>query len=221
MEAIVPNLNWAVGLEVWSHFFEFKLPISPYPSPRCGDEPSNTSGEQTADDKDKRKVSLEDVPVHERDSESLQDDPAKTIPVLEADNKGDRNTEDVTQDSTSDSKDVAQSSNGSNRQPPKKAKVKKVPANPDLPSFRATCHRTGKNHVFQSPQAAASFGGAVQDHFGWNVDLDNPDIEVILNINNDHVHVAIALTRESLHRRTITHFGPTTLNPAIAYNMLR
>jgi len=90
-----------------------------------------------------------------------------------------------------------------------------------LPSFRATCYRTGNHHCFQSPLAAAQFGGAVQDYFGWNVNLSNYDIEVVLCIEDRDVRVGIALTNQSLHRRHITHFGRTTLRPTIAHGMLR
>ena len=88
-------------------------------------------------------------------------------------------------------------------------------------SFRATCYRSGAKHVFESPQAACSFGGAINDYFNWKVDLTNFDIEAVLTIENRHVYVAIALTKQSLHRRNIVEFGPTTLRPTIAYAMLR
>jgi len=92
---------------------------------------------------------------------------------------------------------------------------------PFLPSFRATCHRTGSHHCFQSPAAAAHFGGAVHDYFGWNVNLNNFDIEVVLCIEDKDVRIGISLTSRSLHRRHITHFGKTTLRPTVAYGMLR
>jgi len=91
----------------------------------------------------------------------------------------------------------------------------------DALSFRATCHRTGKDHCFQSPAAAAHFGGTIQDYLGWNVNLSNYDIEVVLCIEDRDVRVGISLTNQSLHRRHITHFGKTTLRPTIAYGMLR
>ena len=103
---------------------------------------------------------------------------------------------------------------------PPPTKVAKKSKDPTLPSFRATCYRTGK-HSFQSPDAARVFGGAVQDYFCWNVDLTQFDIEVVLFVSSNSGYVAISLTRESLHRRHITDFGPTTLRPTIAYNMLR
>lgn len=70
-------------------------------------------------------------------------------------------------------------------------------------------------------QAAACFGGAIQDYFGWNVDLVDHDLEIVLCIDDDDVRVCVSLTRESLHRRDIVKFGPTTLRPTIAYGMLR
>ena len=91
---------------------------------------------------------------------------------------------------------------------------------PDLPAFRVTCYRSGK-HIFQSPQVAFHFGGTVQDYFGWNVNLKNFDIEVVITVEAQHVYVSIALTKESRHKRHIEHFGSTTLRPTIAYNMLR
>lgn len=100
-------------------------------------------------------------------------------------------------------------------------KKKKLPKNPLLPAYRATCNRTGTKHSFQSPQAATHFGGEINNYFGWNVDLENFDIEVVLNIDDDNVRVCVALTTESLHRRDISNFGPTTLRPTIAYGMLR
>ena len=90
-----------------------------------------------------------------------------------------------------------------------------------LPRFRVTCTRThsvpSKKHPFTSMQAAAKFGGGINDQFGWIVDLENFDLEVLLNIVDSHVVVGISLTRESLFRRNIVSFGPTTLRSTLAY----
>ncbi|KAL3851633.1 hypothetical protein ACJMK2_015366 [Sinanodonta woodiana] len=91
---------------------------------------------------------------------------------------------------------------------------------PSKPSFRVTCIRNGE-HSFDSMKAAANFGGAIHNLFGWNVDMKNYDIEVVLVIDGQELSVCIALTKESLHKRNLTHFGTTTLRPTIAYNMLR
>ncbi|XP_027002920.2 THUMP domain-containing protein 3 isoform X1 [Tachysurus fulvidraco] len=87
--------------------------------------------------------------------------------------------------------------------------------------FRVTCNRAGDKHSFTSNDAARDFGGAVQDFFQWKADMTRFDVEVLLNIHNNEVVIGVALTEESLHRRNITHFGPTTLRSTLAYGMLR
>ncbi|XP_036122376.1 THUMP domain-containing protein 3 isoform X1 [Molossus molossus] len=92
---------------------------------------------------------------------------------------------------------------------------------PEVLKFRVTCNRAGEKHCFSSNEAARDFGGAVQDYFKWKADMTNFDVEVLLNIHDNEIIVGIALTEESLHRRNITHFGPTTLRSTLAYGMLR
>lgn len=94
-------------------------------------------------------------------------------------------------------------------------------AEPEVLKFRVTCNRAGEKHCFTSNEAARDFGGAVQELFKWKADMTNFDVEVLLNIHDSDVIVGIALTEESLHRRNITHFGPTTLRSTLAYGMLR
>lgn len=103
----------------------------------------------------------------------------------------------------------------------KKPRVRENPWDPLMPSFRVTCLRHGDKHNFDSMTAAANFGGAIYNYFKWNVKMTEFDIEVILGIEDHEVTVSLGLTKESLHRRNITHFGPTTLRPTICYNMLR
>ncbi|KAM4588123.1 tRNA (guanine(6)-N(2))-methyltransferase THUMP3 isoform 1-T3 [Odontesthes bonariensis] len=90
-----------------------------------------------------------------------------------------------------------------------------------LIKFRVTCNRAGDKHSFSSNEAARDFGGAVQEFFQWKADMTKFDIEVLLNIHNEEVFIGIALTEESLHRRNISHFGPTTLRSTLCYGMLR
>ncbi|XP_049496888.1 tRNA (guanine(6)-N2)-methyltransferase THUMP3 isoform X2 [Panthera uncia] len=92
---------------------------------------------------------------------------------------------------------------------------------PEVLKFRVTCNRAGEKHCFSSNEAARDFGGGVQDYFKWKADMTNFDVEVLLNIHDNEIVVGIALTEESLHRRNITHFGPTTLRSTLAYGMLR
>ncbi|XP_066899663.1 tRNA (guanine(6)-N2)-methyltransferase THUMP3 isoform X4 [Kogia breviceps] len=100
-------------------------------------------------------------------------------------------------------------------------KSSKEETDPEVLKFRVTCNRAGEKHCFSSNEAARDFGGAVQDYFKWKADMTNFDVEVLLNIHDNEIVVGIALTEESLHRRNITHFGPTTLRSTLAYGMLR
>ncbi|XP_075216235.1 tRNA (guanine(6)-N(2))-methyltransferase THUMP3-like [Lycorma delicatula] len=86
--------------------------------------------------------------------------------------------------------------------------------------FRATCNRTG-NHPFTSNDVARDFGGQLQDNYHWIVDLSSYNLEVLLNINENEAYVCFALTKESMHKRNIVCFGPTTLRATHCYNMLR
>ena len=90
-----------------------------------------------------------------------------------------------------------------------------------LPSFRVTCSRSGSGHCFSSMEAAAMFGGRVNRAFGWRVDLTSWDMEVLLNIADKRVIVGIALTKGTLGKRNLSHFGPTTLKSTLAYCMLK
>uniref|UniRef100_A0A8C9WNQ8 THUMP domain containing 3 n=1 Tax=Scleropages formosus TaxID=113540 RepID=A0A8C9WNQ8_SCLFO len=92
---------------------------------------------------------------------------------------------------------------------------------PGVLKFRVTCNRAGDKHSFTSNEAARDFGGAVQEFFQWKADMTKFDVEVLLNIHNNEVVIGVALTEESLHRRNISHFGPTTLRSTLAYGMLR
>uniref|UniRef100_A0A8C7EJJ9 tRNA (guanine(6)-N(2))-methyltransferase THUMP3 n=2 Tax=Neovison vison TaxID=452646 RepID=A0A8C7EJJ9_NEOVI len=103
----------------------------------------------------------------------------------------------------------------------KDEKDEKEETHPKVLKFRVTCNRAGEKHCFSSNEAARDFGGAVQDYFKWKADMTNFDVEVLLNIHDNEIVVGIALTEESLHRRNITHFGPTTLRSTLAYGMLR
>ncbi|XP_051271162.1 THUMP domain-containing protein 3 [Dicentrarchus labrax] len=96
-----------------------------------------------------------------------------------------------------------------------------APPEAKLIKFRVTCNRAGDKHSFSSNEAARDFGGAVQEFFQWKADMTKFDVEVLLNIHNEEVIIGIALTEESLHRRNISHFGPTTLRSTLCYGMLR
>ncbi|XP_061544215.1 THUMP domain-containing protein 3 isoform X3 [Phycodurus eques] len=114
---------------------------------------------------------------------------------------------------TEESRDTETSTQGSEEAEPD--------VTPKIIKFRVTCNRAGDKHSFSSNEAARDFGGAVQEFFQWKADMTKFDIEVLLNIHNTEVVIGIALTEESLHRRNISHFGPTTLRSTLCYGMLR
>ncbi|XP_078728467.1 tRNA (guanine(6)-N(2))-methyltransferase THUMP3 isoform X2 [Lampetra fluviatilis] len=86
--------------------------------------------------------------------------------------------------------------------------------------FRVTCNRAGDGHNFTSMEAALT---VVCEHPSVSRLVDEPGrwLQVLVNIHDQEMCVGIALTEESLHRRNITHFGPTTLRSTLAYGMLR
>ena len=88
-------------------------------------------------------------------------------------------------------------------------------------TFRVTCTRGGRKHSFSSMDAARSLGAGLVRHFGWTVQLKNPSLEVLLTIVGDSMTIALALNQESMYKRNITHFGPTSLRSTIAYGLLR
>ena len=108
-----------------------------------------------------------------------------------------------------------------------------------IPAFRVTATRTGERegaengdknssstedvhkHSFTSDQAAKWFGAAVNNKFGWQPNMKNFDMEVVLYVNESRILVGLLLTHEALHKRNITAFGHTTLNSTIAYGMGR
>ncbi|KAK6176405.1 hypothetical protein SNE40_014697 [Patella caerulea] len=160
-----------------------------------------------------------DFPAKELESPASaqdNDSPAKDNDSPAKDNDSPTKDDSPAKDSNSPAKDDSPA-----QQDTKSPAKEKTDVDPTKPKFRVTCNRTGEGHKFDSTNTASNFGGAIYNYFGWNVDLHNYDIEVILNIDWDEVTVCIALTKESLHRRLLTSFGMTTLKTTIAYNMLR
>ena len=91
-----------------------------------------------------------------------------------------------------------------------------------IAKFRATCYRSGANcHPFGSQDVARSFGGAINEKFGWEVSMKDFDIEIVITIDVNQIYVGIGLTKVSLFKRNIEHFGPTTLRATICASMLQ
>ena len=53
------------------------------------------------------------------------------------------------------------------------------------------------------------------------VSMKEFDIEIVITIDINQIYVGIGLTRKSLFRRNIKHFGPTTLRATICASMLQ
>ena len=87
-------------------------------------------------------------------------------------------------------------------------------------TFRVTCNRSGK-HDFTSMEAAKYLGSGVKGYFGWSVNLENHDIEILAFIEDFEITIAIKLSSESKHNRNVKYFGPTTLRATTSYCMLK
>ncbi|XP_054156440.1 tRNA (guanine(6)-N2)-methyltransferase THUMP3-like [Oppia nitens] len=88
------------------------------------------------------------------------------------------------------------------------------------PAFRVTCNRTGSRHKFTSNECASHLGAVINETYRWKVSMKQFDIEVVLTIKDRHLYVGLALTRESLHKRNLVVFGPTSLKSTVAFHML-
>lgn len=202
------DLDWSLALSLWKQFTEYSGILLK----------SETQGENNALNihvADNKTQSIGEGINGDNDGESLADSDHNEAPAKrmkhgngDFDYKAPNSKDDTTLALTEEALSVPLSSESPAESPAL------------LPKFRVTCTRTGKSHSFSSPEAAAKFGGGINDWFGWRVDLSNPDIEVLLNIVDNSVVIGIALTKETRGKRNIAHFGPTTLKSSIAYCML-
>ncbi|NWH64861.1 THUM3 protein, partial [Geococcyx californianus] len=216
LEDLVKQLPWTGPLKVWELNNSLKKKKSKRKKPNL----------QSTASKEKLNEDVEGEETDQKDTSKQEDCAQSAAGVEAACSRDTEKTQEVTSQNEEeeedneplDAKDELQTGSGSETKAgdgetsEEKAKVLK---------FRVTCNRAGDKHCFTSNEAARDFGGAVQEHFQWKADMTNFDVEVLLNIHNNEVVVGIALTEESLHRRNITHFGPTTLRSTLAYGMLR
>ncbi|KAK3601761.1 hypothetical protein CHS0354_016124 [Potamilus streckersoni] len=241
----VGKVNWSVGLEIWKQFCHFDHPVLvPATIPADLGEPVLT--DYASKTKGKNEPKRKKQCTHKKKSDAME-----TPVCIEKDLNGTRiktevdsnclkakNNEEILGNVSMETDQVefensllckgghqmAVGDGNSSLDPsignscPETKKTN--PHDPSKPSFRVTCIRNGE-HCFDSMKAAANFGGAIHNLFGWNVNMKNYDIEVVLVIDGQELSVCIALTKESLHKRNLSHFGSTTLRPTIAYNMLR
>ncbi|XP_063147693.1 tRNA (guanine(6)-N2)-methyltransferase THUMP3 [Candoia aspera] len=204
LEGLVKKLPWTNSLEVWKLNTSLKKRKT---RRNKGNHHSHAKKEKLKKNKDQEGNEELQKPVQNDFKSAEVQDPENTNEIEPSDD-----------DEQSEPKEEL-TSNGENRNEAGDGRKHEMEA--ETLKFRVTCNRAGDNHNFKSDEAARDFGGAVQDFFQWKADMTNFDVEVLLNIHNNEVIVGIALTEESLHRRNITHFGPTTLRSTLAYGMLR
>lgn len=88
--------------------------------------------------------------------------------------------------------------------------------------FKMATKRSGpsSDHHFTSIECSQVYGGAVNDLLDWRVDLTEPTLRLEMFIRGDHGCLATCLTPQSLGKRDLVMFGPTTLRCTISYAML-
>uniref|UniRef100_A0A8C8RLH5 THUMP domain containing 3 n=1 Tax=Pelusios castaneus TaxID=367368 RepID=A0A8C8RLH5_9SAUR len=209
LEDLAKKLPWTDPLKVWKLNTNLKKRKT---KPKKQNQQSVASKEKLNDDGVKDKGDQKDA------DEELLGHPQNTLDLKSGDQNTEKTQEMIPADNQSDGKDEFQTTSENEN---KSGDCRKGEAEDQKLKFRVTCNRAGDKHSFSSNDAARDFGGAVQEYFQWKADMTNFDVEVLLNIHNNEVVVGIALTEESLHRRNITHFGPTTLRSTLAYGMLR
>lgn len=91
----------------------------------------------------------------------------------------------------------------------------------EQPKFRVSCNRHGPTHGFTSPEVCSTFGHVIDTKFGWPIKMRDYDLEVYINININHLYVAMTLTNLALDRRNIVSPGLSTLRANLCYAILR
>ncbi|KAM9859742.1 tRNA (guanine(6)-N(2))-methyltransferase THUMP3 [Aulostomus maculatus] len=201
LQQLAAKLPWTNALEVWKLNRTLK----------------KKKGHRKVTNGTRGKPGKETVDLAAADSE--QQEPPQPSSAAEAQTQAE-STPDM-ETSKQESEEAAPEEAAPEEAAPEEAAPEEAAPEAKVIKFRVTCNRAGDKHSFSSNEAARDFGGAVQEFFQWKADMTKFDIEVLLNIHNEEVVIGIALTEESLHRRNISHFGPTTLRSTLCYGMLR
>jgi len=91
---------------------------------------------------------------------------------------------------------------------------------PQQPSFRITAVRSGR-HGYTSQDIAAWTGAGVQQQTGWRVDLEGHDYEIEVEVVGPRALFGLRLGPGYRERRQKAAYHPASLNPTVAYAMLR
>ncbi|XP_056148082.1 THUMP domain-containing protein 2 [Lampris incognitus] len=83
------------------------------------------------------------------------------------------------------------------------------PSPPAAVSFRVNCKCTGSlSRCLSAQEVSCVFAAGLRRLMGWKSDLKNPQLEVNLNLSDDHCILGIPLTRSPLsNRRYMKHTG--------------
>lgn len=87
-------------------------------------------------------------------------------------------------------------------------------------TFKVKCARRGK-HNFNSQEIAVSIGKVIFEK-GFEVDIKNPDINVLIDIIDNHCIVGMDVSNASLCKRDYrVKTNKQSINACVAYSMLR
>lgn len=234
LREIVKDIDWEMGLKAWHQVFTFKNPIKARPDvipDKLGEpvlssrihkpKPGDNGGKKSKREKRRERKEKNWAERKKKSQQNIQGSDNSVLGKDEEKKQLGKAVDEQTKTEESSEVNVRDENKTESVSEPASKKARLTEYNPENPAFRVTCHRSGDNHSFDSMGAASNFGGAIYNYFKWNVSMKEFDIEVMLYIEDSDVRVGLALTKQSLHRRNTTAFGPTTLRPTIAYNMLR
>ncbi|XP_034754723.1 THUMP domain-containing protein 2 isoform X2 [Etheostoma cragini] len=92
------------------------------------------------------------------------------------------------------------------------------PFSPDPVSFRISCKCTGSlSRYFNTQEVSRVIGVGLSKLLGWKIDLKNPQLEVNVNLSDDHCLLGIPLTRLPLAHRS--YMKTTGLRSTVAWAM--
>lgn len=95
-----------------------------------------------------------------------------------------------------------------------------IPALDHAETFRVTSQRSG-NHDFSSMNVQRDAGSLIEEQYNLKVDLEGYDIEVRVDVFDNHCLLGIQLTRQSLSNRLNRDYIPrVSLKPHVAYGMI-
>ncbi|XP_031171965.1 THUMP domain-containing protein 2 [Sander lucioperca] len=96
--------------------------------------------------------------------------------------------------------------------------IKPEPSSPDPVSFRISCKCTGSlSRYFNTQEVSRVIGVGLSKLLGWKTDLKNPQLEVNVNLSDDHCLLGIPLTRLPLAHRS--YIKTTGLRSTVAWAM--